>query len=75
MSGGFVGAFNDVELYINLGFAYGLLIIKIFAFVSCLLYSAESYVAAGKLTKPTWAAILGVGVLLQVIPIERSPAA
>ena len=31
-----------------------LLAVKIFAFVNSLLYSAESYVAAGKLTKPAW---------------------
>ena len=28
--------------------------VKIFALVSSLLYSAESYAAAGKLTKPAW---------------------
>ncbi len=41
----------------------------IFAFVNSLLYSAESYAAAGKLTKPAWCTILGVGVVLQLVPI------
>ena len=35
--------------------------VKIFAFVDSLMYSAESYTAANKLTKPAWCAILGVG--------------
>ncbi|WP_408898167.1 DUF2516 family protein [Nocardioides sp. R1-1] len=72
MSGGFVGAVSDVEMWINVAIAFVLLVIKIFAFVSALLYSGESYVAADKLTKPTWTAILGVGVLLQVVPINLS---
>lgn len=72
MSGGFVGAISDVELWINVAIAFVLLVIKIFALVSALLYSAESYVAADKLTKTTWTAILGVGVLLQVVPINLS---
>lgn len=72
MSGGFVGAISDVELWINVAIAFALLVIKIFALVSALLYSAESYVAADKLTKVTWTAILGVGVLLQIVPINLS---
>ncbi|MBM9458374.1 DUF2516 family protein [Nocardioides sp. zg-536] len=72
MSGGFVGPINEVELYINLAIAFVLLVLKIFAFVSALLYSGESYVAADKLTKPTWCAILGVGVLLQLVPLNLS---
>ncbi len=47
----------------------GILTISIFAFVNSLLYSAEAYVAAGKLTKPTWCTILGVGVVLFFVPI------
>ena len=38
-----------------------LLAVKIFAFVSALMYSTESYRAANKLTKPAWCAILGLG--------------
>ncbi len=45
------------------------LTITIFAFVNSLLYSAESYLAAGKLTKPTWCTILGLGVVLFFVPI------
>lgn len=44
-----------------------LLGVKLFAFVNSLLYSAESYSAANKLTKPAWAIILGLGLAVQVI--------
>ena len=50
-----------------------LLVVKIFAFVNSLMFSSESYVAAGKLTKPAWALILGLGVALQVLLINASP--
>lgn len=46
-----------------------LLAVKLFAFVNSLLWSAESYEAAGKLTKPAWTIMLGIGVLLQFIGI------
>lgn len=70
MSGGFVSPVSEVELYINLAVAFVLLVIKIFAFVSSLLYSAESYNAADKLNKATWTIVLGVGVALQLLPIN-----
>ncbi len=41
--------------------------VKIFAFVSSLMYSAESYEAANKLTKPAWCAILGVGMAAALV--------
>jgi hypothetical protein len=50
-----------------------LLVVKIFAFVNSLMFSAESYRAAGKLTKPAWALILGLGLALQVLLMEESP--
>lgn len=49
---------------------FAVLVVSIFAFVNSLLYSAESYVAADKLTKATWCGILGVGVVLQFVPIN-----
>lgn len=45
------------------------LTVSIFAFVNSLLYSAESYEAAGKLNKPTWCTILGLGVVLIFVPV------
>jgi len=47
--------------------AFVLLAVKVFAFINALMFSAESYPAAGKLTKPAWAAILGLGVLAHVV--------
>ena len=44
-----------------------LLAVKIYAFGSALLFSAEAYQAAGKLTKPAWCIILGLGAVLQLI--------
>jgi predicted cation transporter len=44
-----------------------LLGVKIFAFISSLMYSAESYEAANKLTKPAWCAILGVGMAAALV--------
>ncbi len=57
------------EGYVQLGVFFVMLVVKIFAFVNALLYSAESYVAADKLNKPTWCIVLGIAVLLQVIPL------
>jgi hypothetical protein len=50
-----------------------LLGVKIFALVSCLTFSADSYTAAGKLTKPAWGAILGLGLVLQILLVGASP--
>jgi uncharacterized protein DUF2516 len=59
----------QIEGTVALAVFFVLLAVKIFAFGSALLYSSESYVAAGKLTKPAWCIILGLGVALQFIPI------
>ena len=59
--------------YLMLLIALALLAVKIFAFISCLTFSAESYQAAGKLTKPAWGAILGLGVLVQLVLVGSSP--
>jgi hypothetical protein len=44
-----------------------LVAVKIFAFVNSLMYSSESYAAANKLTKPAWAIILGLGLVVQLV--------
>lgn len=44
-----------------------LLVVKIFAFVNSLMYSAQAYDAANKLTKPAWTIILGLGVAVQLV--------
>jgi len=50
-----------------------LLAIKGFAFINALTYSTEAYEAAGKLTKPAWCAITGLGFGAQLILIGSSP--
>ncbi len=59
----------DIEGYLTLLVMFVALAVTIFAFVNSLLYSAESYVAAGKMTKQAWNIILGLAVLLQLIPV------
>ena len=44
-----------------------LLGVKLFAFINSLLYSAEAYNAANKLTKAAWTIILGLGLVVQVV--------
>lgn len=57
----------DVQGTIMLVVFFVLLVVKIYAFGSSLLFSGEAYQAAGKLTKPAWCIILGLGVVLQLI--------
>lgn len=71
-SSNFVVPISTVEALIGLAIAFILLVVKIYAFVRSLIYSAESYEAADKLNKATWTIILGVGLLTQLIPINLS---
>ena len=57
------------ESYLILLVTFVALATSIFAFVNSLLYSGEAYEAAGKLTKTTWCTILGIGVLIQFVPL------
>lgn len=59
----------ELEGYVWLVVFFAMLVVKIFALVNALLYSAESYLAADKLNKPTWCIILGVAVVLQLMPL------
>jgi hypothetical protein len=56
-----------IESYFMLALAVAVLGVKVFAFVSSLLFSSESYPAANKLTKPAWCAILGLGLACQFV--------
>jgi hypothetical protein len=49
---------------IYLGLYYGALALTAYALVDALIRPAAGYVAAGKLTKPAWAAITGLAVLV-----------
>jgi predicted cation transporter len=57
----------QLEGYVLLAVIIVMLGVKIFAFVSALMYSAESYTAANKLTKPAWCAILGLGAAAALV--------
>jgi hypothetical protein len=57
----------EAQSYFMLAVAVAVLAVKVFAFVSSLLFSPESYRAAGKLTKPAWCAILGLGLACQFL--------
>lgn len=48
-----------------------LLVVKLFAFINSLMYSAAAYDAANKLTKPAWNIILGLGIVVQVVLGDR----
>ncbi len=61
------------ESIVGLVVLVALLAIKGFAFVNSLTYSAEAYNAAGKLTKPAWSTITGLGFAAQLILIGSSP--
>lgn len=56
-----------LEAWVALLVGFALLAVKIFALASALLYSAEAYLAADKLNKPTWCIILAVAVGLQFL--------
>lgn len=58
-----------VESYVSLVIVLALLAVKGFAFVNALSWPAEYYSAAGKLTKPAWGAILGLGLAAQILLI------
>ena len=44
--------------------------VKIFALVTSLMFTPDHYRAADKLTKPTWVAILGLGVAAAVLLVS-----
>ena len=56
----------QIESLVSLVILIALLALKGFAFVNACLWPAAAYPAAEKLTKATWVAILGIGLLLQL---------
>lgn len=62
-----------IEGYVILAVILIALTVKAFAFVNALLWPAEAYTAADKLSKPAWCAILGLGLAAQVLLINSSP--
>ncbi|KQY50911.1 MULTISPECIES: DUF2516 family protein [unclassified Nocardioides] len=62
-----------VEGYVMLAVVFIAIAVKVFAFVNALLWPAEAYHAANKLTKPAWVGILGVALAAQLLLIDSSP--
>jgi hypothetical protein len=63
----------DIETLILLAVIVIALAVKTFAFVNALMWPAEAYTAANKLTKPAWLAILGLGLAAQVLLMAWPP--
>jgi hypothetical protein len=63
----------EVESYFSLAVEVILLGVKIFAFANCLTYASEAFPAADKLTKAAWGAILGLGLVLQILLVGAGP--
>lgn len=59
--------FSNVQDGIALILSIGVIALALFAFVDSLRHRVDAYPAAGKLTKPIWCAILGVGFLLALL--------
>jgi hypothetical protein len=57
----------QAESMIMLIVLLALLVVKLFAFVNSLLYSAEAYDAANKLSKPAWTIGLGLGLAVHLV--------
>ena len=63
----------DIETLILLAVIVIALAVKTFAFVNALMWPAEAYTAANKLTKPAWLAILGLGLAAQILLMTWPP--
>jgi hypothetical protein len=59
----------EIQGWVQIGVGLALLAVTIFAFVSALSFSAESYEAAGKLTKTSWLLILGLATVVQLLGV------
>ena len=65
--GGVFAVQSTIMLLVNLA----ILAVTIFASVASLMYSAEAYRAAGKWSKQGWSIVLGLGVVLQFVPLGQ----
>ncbi|WP_018158067.1 DUF2516 family protein [Demetria terragena] len=60
-------AFFKVQGGIALILSIGVIAVVLVAFLDSLRHRVDAFPAAGKLTKPIWCGILGVGVLLSLL--------
>lgn len=63
----------EIEMYLTMAATLVLVAVKVFALVNSLLWPANAYSAADKLSKVGWAAILGIGALAQVVLVSAPP--
>jgi hypothetical protein len=54
-------------VYVLFALKIAVLVTTVYAFVHAAMQRPDAYTAAGKLTKPVWLVILGVGVLLVLV--------
>lgn len=59
-----VAVIGDVESWIIRILYWGLLAIRVWAFVDCLIRKSAAFPAAGKLTKPAWALITALSAVI-----------
>ena len=59
-----VAVIGDVESWIIRILYWGLLAIRVWAFVDCLIRKSAAFPAAGKLTKPGWALITALSAVI-----------
>ncbi len=55
---------NDIQDWILIVLFWGLMVLRVWALVDCLIRKAAAFPAAGKLTKPAWALLTGLSVLI-----------
>ena len=60
---------TTVQQMLTLGLGVLVLGMSLFALVDALRARKDAFTAAGKLTKPIWSAILGVGVVIAIIMV------
>ena len=68
----------EVEYLITMAILAVLVVVKAFAFVSSLGFAGEAYSAGDKLSKTAWVAILGLGLVAEVLlqnPLNLIPLA
>jgi hypothetical protein len=53
--------------YVLFAVQVAVLVMAVYAFVHAAMQRPDAYTAAGKLTKPVWLVIIGVGVLLALV--------
>ena len=64
---------GQFEFWVLTALYYGALALTLWAFVDALIRPAPGFVAAGKLTKPGWAAITGIAAVV-VYLVDVRPA-